>query len=94
VKKIVKAFKQFKAYKIEKFKVRKGVHMLTTIRDLWLKHPKAKFVFWVDDWYSWSRYFYSLEQLEGEFFNREFEYNENQPWLERCNEIWITVREL
>lgn len=67
--------------------------MRTTVRELWLKHPKAKFVFWVDDWCCWSRYFYSLDQLDSELFNQEFEFNENQPWLERCNEIWVTIHE-
>ena len=65
--------------------------MKTAVKDLWLKHPTAKFVFWVDDWRSWSRTFASLEELSDPHFSAEIEFDESQPWLERCNEIWITV---
>ena len=65
--------------------------MITTVKALWLLHPTARFVFWVDDWYCWSCKFYSLDQLESEVFNTEFEFDETQPWLERCNEIWVPI---
>ena len=66
--------------------------MITTVKELWLKYPRAKFVFWVDDFCCWSRYFYSLDQLEPDMFNQEFEHDESQPWLKRCNEIWINLK--
>lgn len=65
--------------------------MITTVRELWLMHPTAKFVFWEDDWYCWSRHFYSLDQLESEIFNTEFNFNEKRDFLEDINEVWITL---
>ncbi|WP_406043299.1 hypothetical protein [Succinimonas sp.] len=65
--------------------------MKATVKDLWLQHPAAKFVFWVDDWYCWSRTFASPEELADPHFSAEIEFDERQPWLERCNEIWLTV---
>ena len=65
--------------------------MKTTVKDLWLQHPTAKFVLWEDDWYCWSRYFNSPDELDSELFNTEFEFNEARDWLEEINEIWITL---
>lgn len=65
--------------------------MKTTVKDLWLQHPTAKFVFWVDDWYCWSRTFSSLEELAEPYCSAEIEFDERQPRPERSNEIWLTV---
>ncbi len=44
----------------------------TTIKKLWEKHPDARFVLWLDDYYAWFIKFEDPSWLESPLYTKEF----------------------